>query len=70
MTIDLTCWNPISRQRLTAQKTADYLAGNVPSSGERSFNHVVVTEIKKNPLRAIQTTYERIAYAELSDWIR
>lgn len=66
MTVDLTRWREISRKRLTAQMTIDYLAGNTPSSGERSFDIAIVTQIKKNPLRAIQTTYERIPYEQQS----
>lgn len=58
--IDLTRWKQIGRQRLTAEETKAYIAGNSPASVERSFDHVVVTEIKKNPLRAIQTVYERV----------
>lgn len=60
MTVDLTRWKQIGRQRLTAEETKAYIAGNSPASVKRSFDHVVVTEIKKNPLRAIQTIYERI----------
>lgn len=62
MTVDLTRWKEIGRRRLTAQQTVDYIAGNGTTSGERSFDHVIVTQIKKNPLRAIQTTFERIPY--------
>jgi len=60
MPVDPTRWKEISRERLNAQQTVDYIAGNAPTSGGRSFDLVVVTEIKKNPLRAIQTTFERI----------
>jgi hypothetical protein len=60
MTVDLTRWKEISRKRLISVEVSAYLAGNGPSSGERSFDHVVVTVIKKNPLRALQITYERI----------
>lgn len=60
MTVDLTRWKEISRKRLTGEEIKAYIAGNHPDSGKRSFDHVVVTQIKKNPYRAIQTVYERI----------
>ena len=55
MTVDLTRWKEIGRQMLTAEETTAYIAGNSPASGKRSFDTVVVTEIKKNPYRAIQS---------------
>lgn len=58
--IDPDRWKEISRRRLTACEARAYIAGDTPSSGERSFDVVVVTQFKQNPFKAIQITYEKI----------
>ena len=60
MTVDLTRWKEVSRRRLTSEEARQYIAGNTPTSGERSFDLAVVTTFKQNPFRGLQITYERI----------